>query len=229
MDTQDQSQTVAMDSAVKQYEMVKEEYERLVRRALMDPNPANKQSYADAIRSENQRLITIVQGLVEMYQQNKTAYTGISMEDLQSKLQEYKQQFVQLETQRDKNLQYQQMLNSSKTTTTTATAYYYGYAIAILVLLIGLLMSFFFIGTAPSITDTVVSAIETPVTTGIGDVVSEAGQAVTEAGQAAVQAGQEAVQAGQEAAQSIQKGVTINIQGAGRSSLWSKLTRLMQW
>ena len=214
-----QTRNVELATAMRQYKETKDGYERLVRRALMDPDPASKAQYTQGILAENQRLTNIVQQLIQMYQDGQAEVGGNTIQELEDDVQKYRKHFLEMQATNDANLKFQKMLSSAQSSTTAAKTYYIGYIVAVLVLVIGLLMSFFFIGQAPSLADTVVSAIETPAP----DMTSEAAEAVSGATEAATEAVGEAVSGATESAnqaiEAVKSGlgnVTINIQGGFR-------------
>jgi len=225
-----QTRNVELATAMRQYKETKDGYERLVRRALLDPDPASKAQYIQGILAENQRLTNIVQQLIQMYQDGQAEIGGgNTIQELEEDINRYRKHFIEMQAMYDTNLKFQKLLSTAQTSTTTAKTYYIGYIVSVLVLVIGLLMSFFFIGQAPSLADTVVSAIETPApdvtseatealsgaseaVSGVGEALSGASEAVSGATEAASESASQAI----EAVKSGLGNITINIQGGFR-------------
>lgn len=224
MDVGQQTRNVELASAMKQYQETRDGYERMVRRALMDPNPDNKAQYVESIRTENQRLVNIVQGLIQAYEEGKSQMSdGVTIEDLQTQLDDYKKQFIELQSKQDTNAKFQSMLNAAQASTTTAKIYYFGYLVAVLVLLVVLLLLFMFVG-GTSVADQVISAIETPADSGgVSDALGSAGEAVSgvvgSAGEALGSAGEAVSSTVSSATESVKSGlgnITINVTGGLR-------------
>jgi hypothetical protein len=212
-----QTRSVELATAMRQYKETKDGYERLVRRALLDPDPASKAQYTQGILAENQRLTSIVQQLIQMYQDGQAEIGGDTIKDLEEDIQKYRKHFLEMQATYDTNLKFQKMLSTAQSGATSAKTYYIGYIVSVLILVIGLLMSFFFIGQAPSIADTVVAAIETPAPDGgLVEGASEAVSGASEAVSGAVSGASESASQAIEAVKSGLGNVTINIQGGFR-------------
>lgn len=151
-----------LDRAMREYTAAKQNYQRMVRMALEEKDPAKRSEYLGAIRTENQRLVRVVEGLMAAWSEGNLQHSEKAQQkviDLEQELQNFQKQLDSIQTKQDTIVQLQSVLTTLTSDNSTARTTYYGYIIAVLVLLVVVFIMFVY-----SYMSSAVSAITTSVT-----------------------------------------------------------------
>jgi hypothetical protein len=163
-----------LQQATRDYADAKQNYQRLVRSALQEPDSAKRVEDMKAIEAENARLITIVKGLMSAWSEGDIEQNDLAKQkviDLENELANFEEQTSKLAGKRDLIDQLKTVLSTLTNENSYTRKTYYGYIVAILVLLI-IVFIFFVYSYASTVISTVTGAVET-VTAPVTNAVSE--------------------------------------------------------
>jgi uncharacterized membrane protein len=133
-----ETNSAQLASAMQQYKIISEGYIRLVRLGLESP-PEKRKDFISTLENENQRLQHIVEGLLQMWERDKskvTEYGKYKISELRKRLEDYKKELEELKNAQDELVKLQILNQSVQSQNTQDRMVYFGYIIACLVLLI---------------------------------------------------------------------------------------------
>lgn len=165
----EQTRTVELKKATGDYVDAKQNYQRLIRSALQEQDSTKRAADMKAIAAENERLITIVTGLMAAWSAGDLEGNELAKQkvvDLENELAGFEEQTSKLTQKRDIIDQLKTVLATLTSENSSTRKTYYGYIVAILVLLI-VVFIFFVYSYASSAISAVTSAVESvtaPVT-----------------------------------------------------------------
>jgi hypothetical protein len=135
-----------LQRASDEYEVAKQNYQRLVRVAVSEQDPVKRDEILRTIEAENQRLTRVVEGLLTAFSQTQEYMnsTDTPTIDLQAELDAYKQQLDAIHADQDKVVQLNTVLNTYSYQNDSDRQTYYGYIIAVLVMLVIVFILFVF-------------------------------------------------------------------------------------
>ena len=135
----EQTRKADLQRALSEYRDAKDNYQRLVRIALNETDPARRSEEMKAITQENARLQRVVEGLMAAYSEGKLADDPEAQNiviDLEQELDAFKKRLGDVQKNKDTVVQLQTVLGTLSSETEKERSIYYGYIIAILVLLV---------------------------------------------------------------------------------------------
>jgi len=132
----EQTRMTDLDKATREYGDAKQNYQRLVRIATQEPDPARREEQFKGIRAENARLVRVVEGLVAAWSEYDTDLSSSMISNLDEELAQFKRDLSELHHKQDTVVQLQSVLATLSGENDSARSTYYGYIIAVLVLLI---------------------------------------------------------------------------------------------
>jgi hypothetical protein len=135
----EQTRKADLQRALAEYRDAKDNYQRLVRIALNEADPARRSEEVRAIEQENARLQRVVEGLMAAYSEGGLADDPEAQDtviDLERELEAFKTRLGDVQKNKDRVVQLQTVLSTLTSETEKERSIYYGYIIAILVLLV---------------------------------------------------------------------------------------------
>jgi hypothetical protein len=165
----EQTRMAELQQATRDYADAKQNYQRLVRSSLQEPDSAQRAIDMKAIGAENARLVNIVKGLMSAWSEGDLEQNELAKQrviDLENELANFEEQTSRIAGKRDIIDQLKTVLATLMNENTSTKKTYYGYIVAILVLLI-VVFIFFVYSYASTVVSTVTSAVESvtaPVT-----------------------------------------------------------------
>lgn len=141
----EQTRKADLQRALSEYRDAKDNYQRLVRIALDEKDPARRSEEMQAITQENARLQRVVEGLMAAYSEGKLADDPDAQNiviDLEQELENFKKRLGDVQQNKDTVVQLQTVLSTLNSDTEKERSIYYGYIIAILVLLVTVFVLF---------------------------------------------------------------------------------------
>jgi len=157
----EQTRMAELQQATRDYADAKQNYQRLVRSALQEPDSAKRVEDMKAIEAENARLITIVKVLMTAWSEGDLEQNELAKQkviDLENELASFEEQTSKLAGKRDMIDQLKTVLSTLMNENASTKKTYYGYIVAILVLLI-IVFIFFVYSYASSVVSTVTGAV----------------------------------------------------------------------
>lgn len=167
----EQTRATQLNQALRDYNNAKQNYQRMLRQALAETDSARRQEALQSVEAENRRLVTVVEGLVQAIQEGESQQYD-HIDDLNSQIEQYKEDLEYMRGKSDKIIQLRELLASLTNESSNDRKQYYGYIVGILVLLI-VVFVFFVYSYAASVINTVtetVSSVTAPVTEAVGSV-----------------------------------------------------------
>jgi hypothetical protein len=138
-----ESRMTDLDNATKEYADAKQNYQRLVRLAVEEQDPAKRQDMLAAIRTENARLVHVVESLVAGWSEyNTNGENQGKIDDLETQLARFNKDLESVQEKQDTIYQLQSVLSTLMSEHDSKRNSYYGYIIAVLVLLIAVFIFF---------------------------------------------------------------------------------------
>lgn len=147
--------------ATQAYEDSKQNYQRLVRAALAETDPAARETALAAIAAENARLTQIVAGLAQAWSEGSVQEDNLAKQkvlDYQQELEEYKTQMESMHNKQDIIIKLKSILGSLTNENDLSKKSYYAYIIGVLALLI-IVFVFFVYSYASSVMSAASSAV----------------------------------------------------------------------
>jgi predicted PurR-regulated permease PerM len=138
-------------SAMSQYENAHNAYQQLLRSAAAEQDPTTRSTMIQQLQQQNQRLSTVVSGILTAIQQGQQESQqigplGSTEQKLQQQLETYRKEMDDLNNARNDIQKLRNLLQETQQSATRAEQYYFGYLIAILILLVVILVMFLFGG-----------------------------------------------------------------------------------
>ena len=174
----EQTRMAELQQATRDYSDAKQNYQRLVRSALQEQDSVKRTEDLKAIAAENNRLVTIVRGLMEAWSEGDLEQNELAKQkviDLENELASFEEQTSTLSKKRDIIDQLKTVLATLLGENSSTKKTYYGYIIAILVLLIIVFILFVYsyassavsaiTGAVSSVAETAQTAAETAAET----------------------------------------------------------------
>jgi hypothetical protein len=165
----EQQRNAELSRAMKDYENAKQNYQRLVRQAVSEPDSTKRTEYLQAAEAENARLVKVVEGIIQVLSEGDSQgkmYPASSVDDLNDDLESYQSDLEFMRNSNDKIVQLRELLSTLTNESSNDRKQYYGYIVGILVLLI-IVFVFFVYSYAASVINAVtetVTSVTAPVT-----------------------------------------------------------------
>ena len=161
----EQTRMAELQQATRDYADAKQNYQRLVRSSLQEPDSAQRAIDMKAFGAENARLVNIVKGLMSAWSEGDLEQNELAKQrviDLENELANFEEQTSKLAGKRDMIDQLKTVLSTLTNENSYTRKTYYGYIVAILVLLI-IVFIFFVYSYASTVVSTVTGAAESVV------------------------------------------------------------------
>lgn len=139
-----------LNRATGEYQNAKENYQRLLRLAIEEQDPARREEAIRGVQAENARLVRVVEGLAQGWSQYDTPASKDHLDELEQELEQFKEDMKTIRNRQDKVTQLKSVLSSLTSQNESDRNTYYGYIIAVLILLI-LVFIFFVYSYAASV------------------------------------------------------------------------------